>query len=141
MTNVYKFAAPAGRILLALIFVISGLQKLGDIQGTAAYIASGGLPGFLVYPTILVEVAGGIALAAGYQARMAALLLAGFSLLSGVLYHFIPADAAEGMAAQMQMIMFWKNVSIAGGMLMVVAMGAGTYSLDNRGSAGAAQTA
>lgn len=141
MTRSLEHIAPIARVLLALIFIISGLQKLGDIQGNAAYIASGGLPGVLIYPTILVELVGGIALAIGYQARIAALVLAGFSLLAGVLYHLIPAGSAEGMMAQMQMIMFLKNVSIAGGLLLVVAMGAGAWSLDNRGENALPQSA
>ena len=135
MTNTFAYAAPLGRLLLALIFIISGAQKLGDPAGTAAYIASGGLPGFLVWPTILVELGGGIILVLGWQARWAALALAGFSLLSGLLYHLVPSFAMEGFDAQMQVISFMKNVSIAGGMLMVVALGAGPLSLDNRAKA------
>lgn len=141
MTNTLSHIAPVARILLAFIFILSGLQKLGDPAGTAAYVASGGLPGWLVWPTILVEVGGGLALAIGYQARWSALALAGFALLSGLLYHLVPSFAAEGMAAQMQMIMFLKNVSIAGGLLMVTALGAGAWALDNRRSAGALRTA
>lgn len=141
MTQSLAHLAPLARILLALIFILSGLQKLGDMSGNAAYIASGGLPGFLIYPTILVEVVGGLALAVGYQARIAALVLAGFTLLAGVLYHLIPAGAAEGMMAQMQMIMFLKNLSISGGLLMIVALGAGAWALDNRREAGVAQVA
>ncbi|GKY88992.1 DoxX family protein [Sinisalibacter aestuarii] len=141
MTNSLSLLAPVARILLALIFIVSGLQKLGDISGNAAYIASGGLPGVLIWPTILVEVLGGLALAIGYQARIAALLLAGFSIVAGVLYHLVPAGAAEGMMAQMQIIMFMKNLSIAGGLLMVTAMGAGAYALDTRKGGAAAQAA
>ncbi|MGC8202401.1 DoxX family protein [Aliiroseovarius sp. PTFE2010] len=132
MDTLKIYAAPAGRVLLALIFLISGLQKLGDPAGNAAYIASGGLPGFLVWPTIAVELIGAIALIVGYQTRLAALALAGFTLLAGVLYHLIPAGAAEGMAAQMQMIMFLKNLSITGGLLFVIAMGAGPVSMEGR---------
>jgi putative oxidoreductase len=138
MTNLNSLAAPLGRVLLALIFIVSGLQKLGDPAGTAAYIASGGLPGILVWPTILVEVVGGVLLAAGYQTRFAALALAGFTLLSGVLYHLVPAGAAEGMAVQMQIIMFMKNVSIAGGLYFVFALGAGAWSVDARGQGASA---
>lgn len=132
MTNLTAYAAPVGRVLLAFIFIMSGLSKLGDVAGTAAYIESGGLPGILVWPTILVEVVGGIFVAVGYQTRLAALALAGFSLLSGLLYHLIPAGSMEGMAAQMQMIMFFKNVSIAGGLLFLVHAGAGAYSIESR---------
>ena len=107
-------------------------MKLGDISGTAAYIESGGLPGFLVWPTILPEVAGGMMLAIGFKAGLAALGLAGFSLLSGVLHHMVPAGNLTGMEQQMQMIMFFKNISMAGGLLVVFALGAGPYALDNR---------
>jgi putative oxidoreductase len=72
----------------------------------------------------------------GFQARWAALGLAGFSLLSGLLFHLLPSFAAEGMAAQMQMISFMKNVSIAGGMLFIAATGAGAFALDNRMAGG-----
>lgn len=132
MTQTLSHIAPVARVLLALIFILSGLQKLGDPAGMAAYIASGGLPGWLVWPTILVELVGGLMLAVGFQARAAAIALAGFSLLAGLLYHLVPSFAAEGMEAQIQMIMFMKNVSIAGGMLLIVAMGAGAWALDNR---------
>jgi putative oxidoreductase len=141
MTRALSHLAPVARVLLALIFIISGLQKLGDIQGNAAYIASGGLPGVLIYPTILVEVLGGLALAVGFQARIAALALAGFTLVAGVLFHLIPAGAAEGMMAQMQMIMFLKNISMTGGLLMIVAMGAGAWALDNRAATALPQSA
>jgi len=137
MTKYLPLVTPVARVLLAFLFILSGLQKLADPTGMAAYIASGGLPGWLVWPTILVELGGGLALALGFQARIAALALAGFSLLAGVLYHLVPSFAAEGMAAQMQMIMFWKNVSIAGGLLFILANGAGAWALDNR-RAGAA---
>lgn len=141
MTQSLPNLAPVARVLLALIFIVSGFQKLGDVQGNAAYIASGGLPGVLIYPTILLEVVGGIALAIGWQARIAALALAAFTLLAGVLYHLVPAGAAEGMMAQMQIIMFMKNVSISGGLLMIVAIGAGAWSLDARETGGVARSA
>lgn len=132
MTKYTDYAAPLGRVLIAILFILAGGQKLGDISGNAAYVASGGLPGWLIYPTILVELGGGILIALGWQARLAALVLAGFTLLAGLLYHLIPAGAAEGMMAQMQMLMFMKNMAIAGGLLMIVAQGAGAYALDNR---------
>jgi len=135
MTKYYEYAAPVGRVLIAILFLIAGFQKLGDIAGNAAYITSGGLPGWLIYPTILVEIGGAILVAIGYQARLAALVLAGFTLLAGLLYHLIPAGAAEGMAAQMQMLMFYKNLAIAGGLLMIVSMGAGAYSVEGRKAA------
>jgi putative oxidoreductase len=141
MTDYAKYAAPLGRFLLAFIFIFAGYSKLGDIQGTAGYIASAGLPGFLVYPTIALEIVGGLFILVGYQVRVTAILLAGFSLLSGFLYHFLPAQGMEGMAQMSQMNHFFKNVSIAGGFLMLTALGAGAWSVDNRRAAGHPQAA
>jgi putative oxidoreductase len=90
---------------------------------------SQGVPGALLPLVILVELVGGIALLLGWQARTAAFLLAGFSVLSGVLFHYIPSLGLEGFAAAAEMNNFMKNISIAGGMLMVVAMGPGRFSL------------
>jgi len=127
--TISRFAAPAGRVLLSLIFITSGFGKITGYAGTQGYMEAMGVPGALLPIVILVELAGGIALLLGWQARISALLLAGFSLLSGFLFHYVPSLGMEGMEAQMQMISFMKNVSIAGGMLMVVAMGPGPVSL------------
>lgn len=135
MTQLTTLAAPVGRILLALIFIMSGLQKISGYAGTQGYMEAMGVPGALLPLVILVEVIGGIMLVVGYKAAIAAFLLAGFSLLSGLLFHYIPSLGMEGMQAQGQMISFLKNVSIAGGMLMVTALGSGAYSLDAKLSA------
>jgi len=127
--TISRIAAPAGRVLLSLIFITSGFQKITGYAGTQGYMEAMGVPGALLPLVILVELVGGIALLLGWQARISALLLAGFSLLSGFLFHYVPSLGMEGMEAQMQMISFMKNVSIAGGMLMVVAMGPGPVSL------------
>ncbi|OWU85761.1 membrane protein [Oceanicola sp. 22II-s10i] len=129
-STIRQIAAPAGRALLALIFIVSGFQKITGYAGTQGYMEAMGVPGALLPLVILVELVGGIALLIGWQARIAAVLLAGFSLLSGLLFHLIPGLAAEGMEAQMQMIGFMKNVSIAGGLLMIVALGAGAVSVN-----------
>ena len=141
MTDLTKDAAPLGRFLLAFIFIFAGFGKLGDVQGTAGYISSGGLPGFLVYPTIALEIVGGLFILVGYQVRVTALLLAGFSLVSGVLYHYLPAQGLEGFAQMAEMNQFFKNVSIAGGFLLLTALGAGAWSLDNRQDEGRAVNA
>ena len=128
--NVTNTAALVGRILLALIFITSGFGKLTGFEGTVGYIASKHLPlpqvGAVI--AILCELGGGILLAIGFKARWAGLVLAIFTLAAGILFHdFWNADAASKM---MQSINFWKNVSIAGGMLMVFAFGPGRYSVD-----------
>ncbi len=121
-----------GRVLLALMFVLSGIDKLGNISGTAGYIASGGLPFATALAVIvgLLELLGGIAIAIGLQARWAALALGLFTLAAAALYHqFWAAPAAQ---AFMQQLLFMKNLSIAGGLFIVAALGAGPASVDAR---------
>ena len=124
-STVQKFSELAGRIFLAAIFLISGLGKIGAYAGTAAYMASAGVPGALLPAVIALEVLGAIAIIVGWKTRITALLLAGFTLLSGVLFH-------SNFGDQVQMIMFLKNVAITGGFLLLVANGAGALSLDRR---------
>ena len=127
----------SGRILLALMFVMAGFSKLGNIAGTAGYIAGAGLPmaTALAWATALFEVVAGLALAVGFQTRWAALLLGVFTLLASVLFHkfwAVPADQQF-----VQQLMFMKNLAVAGGMFMVAALGAGPMSLDSRRAASA----
>jgi putative oxidoreductase len=114
-----------GRILLALIFIISGVGKLANPAGTAGFMESMGLPGILVWPTLALEILGGIALVIGFQTRIAAFALAVFSIAAAVIFHHDFAD-------QMQMIMFLKNLSIAGGLLLLSASGALALGVDCR---------
>ena len=124
-------AALAGRILLAVMFVISGFGKITGYAGTEAYMASKGLPmvGVLLPLTILTELGGGLALIAGFKARWVALALAGFTLLAGLIFHnfWAVTDAAQHMNQQ---INFLKNLGLTGGLLMVFAFGPGRYSVD-----------
>jgi putative oxidoreductase len=117
-----------GRILLASLFLLSGVSKLGAYGATAAYMSSAGVPGALLPAVIAVELLGSLAVIVGWKTRAAAALLAGFSLLTAFLFH-------NNFADQIQMIMFLKNVSIAGGFLLLVANGAGAISLDRRSTA------
>ena len=128
--NVSNAAALLGRILLALIFITSGFGKITGFEGTVGYIASKGLPlpqlGAII--AIIVEVGGSILLVIGYKARWAALALAIFTLAAAIFFHnYWAVEAAEKMGQQ---INFWKNISMAGGMLMVFAHGPGRYSVD-----------
>ena len=125
MNTFQSLAAPAGRILISLIFVVSGISKLGNFSGTQGYMESVGVPGMLLPIVIAVELLGGLAIILGWHTRIAAFLLAGFSLVSAVLFHANFGD-------QMQMIMFMKNLALAGGFLMLVSLGAGPWSIDNR---------
>lgn len=125
MPTLQTFALPAGRILMALIFVVAGFGKLGDVQGFAGYMASGGIPAILAWPAVLFEILAGLALLVGFMTRPVALALAAFSIVTAFLYHF-------DMGNQMQQIMFLKNLAMAGGYLVIAAHGAGALSLDNR---------
>ena len=124
-----------GRVLLALIFLLSGLSKFGGLEGTAGYIASKGLPfaQLLALATAVIEVGAAALLIVGWQARWAALALAAFTLLASVLFHNYWALPAEQQ--MMQQLMFMKNIAIVGGLLAVFAYGAGALSLDGRRSA------
>lgn len=124
-STVQKFSELLGRTFLAAIFLLSGIGKIGAYAGTAAYMASAGVPGALLPAVIALEVAGAIAITLGWKTRISALLLGGFTLLSGVIFH-------SNFADQVQMIMFMKNVAITGGFLLLAANGAGALSLDRR---------
>jgi len=125
MTQTQSLGILVARIFLAVLFIIAGLGKLGDVQGFTGYMVSGGVPAFMAWPVILLEIGAGFALLVGFQTRLAALALAAFSLASAVLYHFVPAD-------QMQMSIFFKNLGLAGGYIALALFGAGAYSVDAR---------
>lgn len=118
-----NYATLLGRILLAHMFLISGIQKISGYAGTQQYMESVGLPGMLLPLVILLEIGGGLALILGWFTRWAAWALGAFTLLAGILFHWNFAD-------QMQTIMFMKNICIVGGMLILAEHGAGAFSLD-----------
>jgi putative oxidoreductase len=126
MNKFFESAGPyadlIGRVMIAVLFVLSGWGKIGGYAGTEGYMQSAGVPGGLLPLVILVELGGGIAIVAGFQTRVVALLLAGFSVLAALLFH-TGAD-------QLQQIMFLKNLGLAGGFLFLVANGAGRLSVD-----------
>jgi putative oxidoreductase len=125
MTKLQNSTELAGRILMAVLFVLAGLGKISQYAGTQAYMASAGVPGALLPLVIAVELGGGLLLIAGLQTRMVALGLAGFSLASAVLFH-------SNLADQTMFVMFFKNVAMAGGFLIIAAHGPGAFSLDRR---------
>jgi putative oxidoreductase len=123
----FKAIPLVGRVLLAAIFVLSGVGKIFAPEATQGYIAHAGLPfpqlAFL--GAVLIEVAGGLLLAVGYKTRLAAIVLAVFSVATALIFHGAIGD-------QNQFIHLLKNLAIAGGLLQVVAFGAGPLSLDAR---------
>ena len=121
MNNIVVLLA---RVLVAQIFLLSGLGKLGDgYAATQALMTSMGTPVQLLPAVIVLEIGGGLALILGWQVRWAALALAGFSLIGAVIFHHDFAD-------QTQMTMFLKDFAMAGGLLLLVVHGAGAVSLD-----------
>jgi len=118
-------SAPVGRVFIALIFVMSGLNKMGNYANTAGWMDAMGVPGGLLPVVIVLEVLGGLAIIIGWQTRIASFLLAGFCILSALLFH-------NNLGDQNEMIQFMKNVAMAGGFLFLTAHGAGKFSLDNR---------
>jgi putative oxidoreductase len=123
--TVSNLALLVGRILIAIPFVMGGINKIGGFAGTQKYMEAFGVPGLLLPLVILLEIGAGLAVAIGFQTRLAALALAGFTLLAGVLFHGKLSDPVQA-------IMFFKNVAMTGGMLALVAAGAGAWSIDGR---------
>lgn len=114
-----------GRLGLSLIFIISGWGKIAGFAATQQYMEATGVPGALLPLVIVLELGGGLAILAGVFTRWVALALAGFSLLAGVLFHGQLGDP-------MQAIVFWKNVAMAGGFVLLAANGPGALSVDGR---------
>ena len=120
-------ASLVGRVLLSAIYLLSGLSKVAAPAATIGYISSAGLPfaplGLAI--AVAVEILGGAALIAGYRTRFVAAVLAIFTVATALAFH-------NHLADQNQFIHFFKNIAMAGGLLQVVAFGAGRFSLDAR---------
>ncbi len=130
LTSLQNPLALAGRILMAFLFLPAGLSKIGGFAGTVGYIAAQGVPMAAAAAAIavLVEVGGGLALIAGFGTRWAALILAGFTLVITPIFHAfwgVPADMV-----MLQQTMFFKNIAVIGGLLVLAAHGAGAWSMD-----------
>lgn len=124
--------ALAGRLLLASLFLPAGIGKLTSFAGTIAYISSAGLPMPALAATValIVEIGGGAALITGAGTRIAALVLALFTLVASFVFHAywaVPADQQY-----VTQLLFFKNIAVAGGLLTLAAWGAGTWSIDAR---------
>ncbi|HET7211348.1 MAG TPA: DoxX family protein [Methyloceanibacter sp.] len=114
-----------GRVLLSIIFIQAGWEKITGYAGTQEYMQAAGVPGALLPLVILTELGGGLLILLGFLTRWAAIALAGFCVLSGYLFHYHPGD-------MMQMINLMKNITIAGGFLVLAGSGPGALALDNR---------
>ena len=134
ISNFQNPLALVGRLLLALLFLPAGLSKISGFAGTVGYIASKGMP----MPTaaaviaIIIEVVAPLALIAGFGTRWAALVLAGFTVVATFVFHNFWAMPAD--QAMMQQLMFFKNIAVVGGLLILAAHGAGAWSVDAKRS-------
>lgn len=127
-----KFGPLLGRVLLALIFLLSGINKIGAFAGTAGWMASKGLPmaEALLAVTIIIEVGAAIMIMIGWKARLGALALLLWMVPVTFIFHNFWAMPADQQ--QIQMIMFLKNLAMMGGMLLIMANGSGPLSVDKR---------
>lgn len=123
--QISNIASLAGRAMLSFIFIVGGFNKIVGYAGAAGYMDKMGVSSLLLPLVILIEFGGGLLILFGYKTRLVAFLMAGFTVLAGVLFHLNVGDTGN-------MIHFWKNVAIAGGFLSLVAYGAGAWSVDGR---------
>ena len=112
-----------GRILISFVFLLSGFRKILNYEGTVDWMEGFGVPGFLIFPAIAVEIILPVLVIVGYQARIAAGILAIFCLTTAFLFHFDFSD-------QSQLISFLKNIGLAGGFLFIVANGTKDWAVD-----------
>ena len=125
MNTLHTLLAPIARFLIALIFFVSGINKIFSYAGTQGYMEAFNISGGLLPLVIIIEVFAGLAVIIGWKTRFVASTLAGFSVISALIFHANFAD-------QIQFILFMKNIGLAGGLLLLVANGSGAYALDNR---------
>ena len=120
MSNLIDFLA---RVLISILFLISAYNKIFNIEGSMNWMSGYGVPGILIYPTILLEILLPVMIIIGYKVRIAAGILSIFCLLTAFIFHFDFAD-------QIQLILFLKNIGLAGGFLFIVVNGTKEWSLD-----------
>ncbi len=127
--NIGLYIPLLGRILLSLIFLFSGLGKLSSWKGTAAYMAAKRMPmvPFFLLGAMVLEIGGGLSVLLGWETRIGSLALILFLLPAALIFHNF--WASEGMERQIQMAMFFKNLSIAGGLLLLFYFGPGPFSI------------
>ena len=120
-----QYSSIIARVLLAHIFIMAGISKITGYVGTQGYMDAMGVPSILLPLVIILELGGGLAILVGWQTRLAAYALGGFTIIAAFIFH-------NNFAEQIQMILFMKNLALAGGFLLLAEHGAGAYSLDNR---------
>ena len=122
MTNILDLFA---RILISTLFLINGIFKITNYDGTVDWMEGYGVPGILIIPAIIIEVLGPILIIVGYQTKITAAFLSLFCLATAIIFH-------NDFSNQMQLTSFLKNIALAGGFLFLVINGSKKFSLDNR---------
>ena len=122
MTNILDLVA---RVFISLIFLLSGINKIGNYEGTVGWMESLGMPGIFLIPTIILEISAPILIMVGYKVKISAALLSVFCVATAIIFH---SDFID----QMQFISFMKNIGLAGGFLFIVVNGAKDFSLDKK---------
>ena len=114
-----------GRILISALFLLNGIFKISNYDGTIGWMESFGMPGILLIPAIILEIAGPVLIIIGYKTKLAAGLLSLFCIATAFIFH-------NDFANQMQLTSFLKNIALAGGFLILFVNGARVFSLDNK---------
>jgi putative oxidoreductase len=122
MTNILDLIA---RIFISLIFLLNGISKIGNYEGTVGWMESFGMPGIFLIPAIILEIGAPILIIVGYKVKISSALLSMFCVATAIIFH---SDFSD----QMQFISFMKNIGLAGGFLFLVANGAKDFSLDRK---------
>ena len=122
MTNILDLVA---RVFISLIFLLSGINKIGNYEGTVGWMKSLGMPGIFLIPTIILEISAPILIMVGYKVKISAALLSAFCVATAIIFH---SDFSD----QMQFISFMKNIGLAGGFLFILVNGAKDFSLDKK---------
>ena len=122
MTNILDLFA---RILISTLFLINGIFKITNYDGTVGWMEEYGVPGILIIPAIIIEILGPILIIVGYQTKITAAFLSLFCLLTAIIFH-------NEFSNQMQLTSFLKNIALAGGFLFLVINGSKKFSLDNK---------
>ena len=114
-----------GRIFISLVFLLSGINKIGNYEGTVGWMESLGMPGIFLIPAIILEIGAPISIMIGYKLKISAALLIILCIATAVIFH-------NDFSNQMQLISFMKNIALAGGFLFIVVNGAKDFSLDKK---------
>ena len=114
-----------GRILISALFLLNGIFKISNYDGTVGWMESFGMPGIFLIPAIILEIAGPVLIVIGYKTKLAAGLLSLFCIATAFIFH-------NDFANQMQLTSFLKNIALAGGFLILFVNGAKGFSLDNK---------